>query len=100
MVYSPALVAQRMGAFFCLLGVGMGAFAAHAIKTHLTELNTVDIWRTAVFYQFVHALAMLIVGQGKFARRRTIYCWQAGIVFFSGSLYILAWDPTSHWAGP
>jgi uncharacterized membrane protein YgdD (TMEM256/DUF423 family) len=93
MATTPALVAQRTGAFYGLLGVALGAFAAHAIKTHLTQLNTVDVWRTAVLYQFVHAVALLAVGQGSLVSVRTVIFWAIGIFFFSGSLYILAWNP-------
>jgi len=100
MVSSPALVAQRLGALLGLLGVILGAFAAHALKPHLVRLDTVDIWRTGVLYQFIHALALLAIGQGTSARLGPIICWVIGVVLFSGSLYYLAWDPTQHWAGP
>ena len=53
-----------------------------------------------LFYQWFHALALLAVGQGRTARRGTVICWLIGVVFFSGSLYILALDSTQKWAGP
>jgi uncharacterized membrane protein YgdD (TMEM256/DUF423 family) len=100
MATHPALVAQRTGALYGLLGVALGAFAAHAIRAHLTQLNTVDIWRTAVLYQFVHAGALLAVGQGSLVSIRTVILWTIGIFFFSGSLYFLAWDPSWWGFGP
>ena len=96
----PALVAQRTGACFAFLGVALGAFAAHAIRQHLTQLGTVEIWRTGVLYQFVHALALLAIGQRDRVSLKTIIFFGAGIVFFSGSLYLLAWNPGWTVAGP
>jgi uncharacterized membrane protein YgdD (TMEM256/DUF423 family) len=100
MATTPALVAQRTGALYGLFGVALGAFAAHAIKLHLAQLDTVDIWRTAVLYQFVHAVALLAVGQGQLVSLRTVICWTIGILFFSGSLYFLAWNPAWWGFGP
>jgi len=100
MASSFPLVAQRLGAFLGLLGVILGAFGAHALKSILTRNDTLDVWHTAVLYQFVHALAMLALGQGTALRLGTLNCWLIGVVLFSGSLYVLALDPTQRWAGP
>jgi uncharacterized membrane protein YgdD (TMEM256/DUF423 family) len=89
-----------LGAFFGLLGVILGAFAAHAIKPILLRNGTWDVWQTAVFYQFVHALALLAIGQGTSTRKGIVICWGLGVAFFSGSLYFLALDPSQHWIGP
>src|SRR5258708_5930193 len=95
-----SLVAQRLGAFLALLGIILGAFAAHALKPLLLRNGTWDVWQTAVFYQFVHALAMLAMGQGTTLRMPTLFCWWLGTALFSGSLYLLALLPSQHWAGP
>lgn len=95
-----SLVAQRLGAVFGLLGVVLGAFAAHGLKPLLMTNGTWEIWHTAVFYQFVHALALLVVGQKSDVSRGVIICWSAGVFFFSGSLYLLAAFPDQHWLGP
>ena len=100
MVPSPAPLALRIGALFALLGVILGAFAAHAIKPILYVNGTVEVWQTAVFYQFVHALAMLAMGQGTILRRGPLYCWTLGVIMFSGSLYLLALLPSQRWIGP
>ncbi len=100
MAIHPALLAQRTGACFGFLGVALGAFAAHAIKLHLTQLGTVDVWRTGVLYQFVHAVALLAVGQRELVRLKTVVFFSVGIFFFSGSLYLLAWNPTWTAVGP
>ncbi len=101
MAHSTALVAQRLGAFLGLLGVILGAFAAHALKPILVANDTWDVWQTGVFYQFVHALALLALGQGTLLRRGMLICWGIGVTLFCGSLYILALAPEiKHWIGP
>jgi uncharacterized membrane protein YgdD (TMEM256/DUF423 family) len=97
-------LALRLGALFGLFALVLGALAAHPgdkfLYDYLSQSNHLDIWRTAVFYQWVHALALLAIGQGRSARRGTVICWLIGVVLFSGSLYILALDSTQKWAGP
>jgi uncharacterized membrane protein YgdD (TMEM256/DUF423 family) len=100
MANSPALVAQRLGAVLGLLGVILGAFAAHALKPLLVANNTSDVWQIAVFYQFVHALALLALGQQSGLRLGIVVCWGIGVTLFCGSLYFLALEPTQHWMGP
>ena len=94
-------LAQRLGALFALFGVILGALAAHGpVHDYLDRQGHLDFWHTALFQQWVHALALLAVGQGRSARRGTIICWLIGIVLFSGSLYILGLDANQKWAGP
>jgi uncharacterized membrane protein YgdD (TMEM256/DUF423 family) len=78
------------------LAVALGAFAAHGLKGKL-DAYSMGIWEKAVFYQFVHALGMLILPL--FARTgalsesgatRVGLIFFAGIFLFSGSLYVLA----------
>jgi uncharacterized membrane protein YgdD (TMEM256/DUF423 family) len=77
------------------LGVGIGAFGAHALKDKLTpELATV--FQTGVQYHLVHTLALFGVGllvlvmpQASIPRVSG-YLFMAGIVLFSGSLYTLS----------
>jgi len=82
-----------LAAFLLALAVGLGAFGAHALKERL-DAYALGIWEKAVFYHFVHALGMLIVASVAKMRESTaeIVCWflLAGIVLFSGSLYLLA----------
>ena len=56
----PLLAAGIFGA----VGVGLGAFGAHALRGTLTELGTRDRWETAVFYQLAHAVALLGISAG------------------------------------
>jgi uncharacterized membrane protein YgdD (TMEM256/DUF423 family) len=80
----------RIAAALCFLGVGLGAFGAHAFKKTLQLNDTTEIWKTAVLYYFVHALALLVLATLPAANRATISLFVAGIVIFCGSLYALA----------
>jgi uncharacterized membrane protein YgdD (TMEM256/DUF423 family) len=78
------------------LGVMLGAFGAHALKDRL-DAYSMDVYQKAVFYHFVHALGILIVAAlfraGALTESAcTTVCalLLAGIVLFSGSLYLLA----------
>lgn len=50
----------------------------------------VDVWNKAVLYQFVHALALLALAALPVTRTLPAGLFVAGIVLFSGSLYLLA----------
>lgn len=94
-------LALRLGASLGLFGVILGALAAHGpVHDFLASQNHLDLWHTALFYQWFHALALLAIGQGRSARRGTVICWLVGVVLFSGSLYILALNSNQTWAGP
>lgn len=86
------LLVIRLAAISCLISVALGAMGAHALKDILTENQRTEVWETAVFYQFVHAVALiaLLWSQSvKFLKTLT-YLWCGGAVVFSGSLYVLA----------
>lgn len=91
-----------LGAVFAALGVAAGAFGAHSLKS-IIPANMLAVFETAVRYQMYHALALLIVG-GMFKHlpeqniRVSGWCFVAGIVLFSGSLYIIALTGT-RWVG-
>lgn len=77
-----------------LLAVALGAFGAHALKDVLDNYGH-SIWDKAVLYQMFHTLALLIVGllnkrdpALKFGAAGLFF--SAGILLFSGSLYLLA----------
>ncbi|PYF04016.1 DUF423 domain-containing protein [Ureibacillus chungkukjangi] len=85
------------GAIHGFLVVALGAFGAHALESVLDDYST-GIWETAVQYQMFHALAIVAIGilmspklfgSIKLLKIAAI-CMNLGIVFFSGSLYILA----------
>ena len=76
------------------LGVGFGAFGAHALKARLTP-DMLAVFETGVRYQMYHAFA-LVAAAWAFARWQNGFCtaagwlFGAGILVFSGSLYLLA----------
>jgi uncharacterized membrane protein YgdD (TMEM256/DUF423 family) len=85
-----------VGAILMALGVALGAFGAHGLKARLDEYQ-MSVYEKAVFYHFVHALGLLIVSflpkTGTFSEFATSWVCGlllAGIVLFSGSLYLLA----------
>jgi len=92
-----------------LLGVTLGAFGAHVLQNALKARDMTGVWDTAVKYQLVHAAALLAVagwaqtGGGDAGGRRLITraagCWTVGVIFFSGSLYLLALGGPA-WIGP
>jgi uncharacterized membrane protein YgdD (TMEM256/DUF423 family) len=76
------------------LAVAIGAFGAHGLKSHLSEAM-LQTWKTGVEYHFYHALGLLLIGVLSVSMPTHLLNWSAlflfaGIVLFSGSLYILA----------
>jgi len=75
--------------------VALGAFGAHAMKARLAP-ESFAAYQTAVQYHFWHALGLLAVGilmtQWATAQGLAWAAWLliAGLIFFSGSLYLLA----------
>jgi uncharacterized membrane protein YgdD (TMEM256/DUF423 family) len=90
-----------IGAVLAGVGVAAGAFGAHGLEGRVTP-DRLETFHTAVTYQMYHALALLAVGwaaQGGSALVHGAgYCFVAGIVVFSGSLYLLVLTDTS-WLG-
>ena len=80
----------RVAAAFCLLAVALGAFGAHALKATLEANGTREIWNTAVLYHLTHAVALVVLALHPASLRLASGLITAGIVIFSGSLYILA----------
>ncbi|HET9623156.1 MAG TPA: DUF423 domain-containing protein [Kofleriaceae bacterium] len=81
-----------IGAINAALSVGAGAFAAHGLRGKLDE-RMLEVFETGARYQMYHALAMVLAGLlAASAPRASIAGWifQAGIVLFSGSLYVLS----------
>jgi len=76
------------------VAVAVGAFGAHGLKAHLSEAM-LQTWKTGVEYHFYHALGLLLIGVLSVSMPTNLLNWSAlflfaGIVLFSGSLYILA----------
>jgi uncharacterized membrane protein YgdD (TMEM256/DUF423 family) len=90
--------ATRIAAAAGFLAVALGAFGAHGLKAVLTKNGTASIWETAVFYHFIHAVMLFVLAERKTFAVGPWWCFLAGIVIFSGSLYLLALTG-AHWLG-
>lgn len=83
-------------AVFGFLGVAFGAFGAHGLRAHFAEYPDLQpTFETAVQYHLLHAVVLLGAAwvaerfPGRIARLAG-WLFTAGIVLFSGSLYILS----------
>lgn len=82
--------AIRVAALTGFLAVALGAFGAHGLKDILVRYETQAIWQTAVFYHAVHAVMLVLLAQQQPVRIGPWVSFLAGIVVFSGTLYLLA----------
>lgn len=92
-----------IAAFSAMLSVVLGAFAAHGLKSKLSE-NLLSTFQTGVQYQMYHSLALilLVILYRQMPQSLLIYSsgfMVAGIILFSGSLYMLALTQIK-WFGP
>ena len=84
------------------LGVMIGAFGAHALNAMLEQTGRTDTFETAVKYQMYHTLALLATGlllsriDSKWFEYAG-WAYIAGIIIFSGSLYILCLSNVGKW---
>ncbi|RMH64277.1 MAG: DUF423 domain-containing protein [Calditrichaeota bacterium] len=96
-MYRTLLILTALSGF---LTVALGAFGAHALKDVLDAYD-VTIWNKAVQYQMFHTAALFAViawAQSKKINLRSVaWAFLAGIVLFSGSLYILAFTGNKMW---
>jgi uncharacterized membrane protein YgdD (TMEM256/DUF423 family) len=75
------------GAINAAIAVAAGAFAAHALRERL-DAHALEVFETGARYHMFHALAMIACGLA--GARTPGRIFQAGIVLFCGSLYVLA----------
>ncbi len=80
----------RTAAILGALAVILGAFGAHALADLLAKNGTLEVWKTASQYHFLHALALLIIGATGLRSSCGFCCLLGGTIVFSGSLYLLA----------
>ncbi|WGQ36537.1 DUF423 domain-containing protein [Alcaligenes faecalis] len=82
-----------LGALIMAVGVGLGAFGAHALRA-MVDASALATWQTAVLYQLLHGLGLLLIAA---LGNRLHPAWHSrsavlmlvGVLIFSGSLYIL-----------
>jgi uncharacterized membrane protein YgdD (TMEM256/DUF423 family) len=94
--HSSAQKILALGALFLAAGIGFGAFGAHGLRNILDGYGR-EIYEKAVFYHLIDALGLLIVGLlvhlelvTTRAGKLSATLLTAGILFFSGSLYLYA----------
>ena len=85
------------GSAFALTGVAAGAFGAHGLKNVL-DAEALGVFETAVRYQMYHALGLVVLAALPGDYRWSGWLFVAGILIFSGSLYLLALTGT-RWLG-
>jgi uncharacterized membrane protein YgdD (TMEM256/DUF423 family) len=82
-----------LGALNAAVAVGAGAFAAHGLRERL-DARALEVFETGARYQMYHAFAIVLAGLAASSLGRGAatagWIFQAGIVLFSGSLYVLA----------
>lgn len=82
-----------LGALNALMSVATGAFGAHGLEGKLSD-KYMSVWEKATTYQMYHGLGLIALGiiSGTTLMNVNWSGWLlfGGIVFFSGSLYILA----------
>jgi len=83
----------RIASALGFLGVGLGAFGAHALKARLSP-ELLAVWQTGVLYHLIHAVALfalaLYARSASHAITAPALGFTLGIALFSGSLYALA----------
>jgi uncharacterized membrane protein YgdD (TMEM256/DUF423 family) len=83
-----------LGGLNALLGVALGAFGAHGLKSRVTS-EMLTVWQTGVQYHLVHALGLVLIGilcqlmPESSLVRYAGWMLLVGITLFSGSLYVM-----------
>lgn len=84
-----------IGAINAMLAVALGAFGAHGLEGKISE-KYLEVWKTGVQYQMFHAIGLFVIAflLSKFPQSSLLtasgWIMLAGIVLFSGSLYVLS----------
>jgi uncharacterized membrane protein YgdD (TMEM256/DUF423 family) len=84
-----------LGSANAMLTVTLGAFGAHALKARFSE-SLLKVYHTGVEYHFYHALGLILIGiiamnsQPNIWLKNSGWMMFAGIILFSGSLYLLS----------
>ena len=90
------------GAFNAFIAVAAGAFAAHGLKD-VFSVEYLNTFKTAADYQLIHGVGLILIGllnklnPSRYNIAAAIAMF-AGIVLFSGSLFLLTLTDTK-WLG-
>jgi uncharacterized membrane protein YgdD (TMEM256/DUF423 family) len=102
-----------IGALIGAIGVGLGAWHAHGLDDFLARLGyagedltrRLDVFETAVRYQMLHAIALVLTGlllinRGSGAWRFAAWSFLVGVLLFSGLLKVMTFvNPSWNWLG-
>lgn len=87
---ADARTALLLGALLAALGVTLGAFGAHGLKSVL-DAERLGWWNTGVQYHLWHAIGLVAIGAAALPGTRGATILLAiGVLVFSGSLYVMA----------
>lgn len=98
----------RLGSALGMFAVAIGAFGAHSLRPLLSP-EAFSNFETGVKYHLIHSLAILgVAALLHFGRKKTLavagWLFALGVVFFSGSLYLLSTREihgiSVEWLGP
>ena len=84
-----SILSVRISAALCFVAVALGAFGAHWLRSTIAGHNMTDVWNKAVFYHFIHAIALFVLAPVGSMNRGAWWLLFAGIIVFSGSLYAM-----------
>ena len=82
--------AFRISAVFGFVAVALGAFGAHGLQDLLIRNVRTATWDTAAHYHITHSVVMLLVATLQPFRCTAWWLMLAGVVIFSGTLYVFA----------
>ena len=96
--------------FSIMVAIALGAFGAHGLRKLTTDETILRGFQTGVDYHLFHSIAFLLIGlwassvAGRALRKTALVFLVTGVIFFSGSLYVLTvfklmgWSYS--WIGP
>ena len=98
-----AKIIIAIGTMLSGISVIIGAFGAHKLEPYLKSIGRTETFETAVKYQFYHAISLILIGilihlfpDAKLLHKAS-WLMVAGIVVFSGSLYVLCATDIAKW---
>ncbi len=92
----------RLASLVLFTGVALGAFGAHALREKLVP-EAKQIYQTGILYQLIHGIALFVVsfmvtmGPPGSPVQLAGFAFLAGVLLFSGSLYLLAVTGVKRW---
>ncbi len=88
------MIWAKIASVLMFIAVALGAFGSHALRGKISDYY-LEVYKTAALYHFIHALGLFVVAWLITATQNPkigiagIFML-AGIVLFSGSLYVLS----------